>query len=888
MNKLIRINEFAHKAFALVAVLALVLGMLPTQTFAQQPVNPGGNPNLVVPKVKICHATGNGYVKNSPASTADAVGHAGMSHQRGNDIIPPFDIIDGGTFVGQNWNAEGQAIWNADCKTTGEVTITKVVSGGSAVVADFNLFVGALAVESGKKQKDVPLGEHKVTETGSITNYVASFSGACDSDGDITVTLGQTANCTITNTYVDVCPNIEGPQASVPQGKEIVGGQCVDIVVLCIDQTANNVGQVLPCTYVDFCPLVLGNQADTTLCPTDVCSNIPDVQTTLPPGKMFDGQNCVDIPPTCSDQIQNQSETGVDIGGPCGGGGNNGPEECTVEIASDTTDYVVEKSAYAKLLTTIHVGWTAVVAAPAKWIWGDDPVVAPTTVDENQTFVKRFGFEGMVESAELRVAADNSNVIKLNGDAVGADATEFNYQSGNEDVYDVTALIEQGNNELEIKVKNWGLAGSNPASNPAGLKYKLVINGTEINDSDCGVPYVNQPPTSIYECSDNLDNDDDGKFDHPSDPGCSSPTDDDETNTGGGGPLPTGTLQIVKVVSGSNVDENTFSYDVTRGLSDTLYNDVAFPANGVVSYTVGAGPYTVTENNPGANWTTTYSTTGADTDVDDCALILVKPGETTTCTITNTFDGDGGGNSPSCQDGIQNQNETGVDIGGVCDEGNNGGNPLNYRIEGYVWHDDNRNETWDNNPNDEESDPEGAEAENDLEGWTVNITNGQGDNRTITTDENGFYFFEVPAGTWTITEEEEEDWERTTQESHVVTVPTPAPVVTLLDSVVSFLIPTAYAAIMGTFGDYNFGNDQDSNGGGGGGGSPIGNRNGRVLGDSDSNSNKPDPQPLVLGEQVSAIPLGAADAGAGGAAPMSVELFSLGSLAILGRSRKNA
>lgn len=36
---------------------------------------------------------------------------------------------------------------------------------------------------------------------------------------------------------------------------------------------------------------------------------------------------------------------------------------------------------------------------------------------------------------------------------------------------------------------------------------------------------------ALPQCSDGLDNDGDGQIDHPNDPGCSSPTDDDETNT---------------------------------------------------------------------------------------------------------------------------------------------------------------------------------------------------------------------------------------------------------------------------------------------------------------------------------------------------------------------
>lgn len=78
-----------------------------------------GNPKL---KITICHATGstfNPWVVNTPNASGDVSGHAGADHQDGRDIIPPFTYNDGGvtaTFPGQNWDAEGQAIYNNGCK----------------------------------------------------------------------------------------------------------------------------------------------------------------------------------------------------------------------------------------------------------------------------------------------------------------------------------------------------------------------------------------------------------------------------------------------------------------------------------------------------------------------------------------------------------------------------------------------------------------------------------------------------------------------------------------------------------------------------------------------------------------------------------------------------
>jgi uncharacterized repeat protein (TIGR01451 family) len=68
--------------------------------------------------VTICHASGNGkYVQNSPDvdSIVNGQGHGGHP----DDIIPPFEYEakpgESGSYPGQNWNADGQAIYDAGC-----------------------------------------------------------------------------------------------------------------------------------------------------------------------------------------------------------------------------------------------------------------------------------------------------------------------------------------------------------------------------------------------------------------------------------------------------------------------------------------------------------------------------------------------------------------------------------------------------------------------------------------------------------------------------------------------------------------------------------------------------------------------------------------------------
>ncbi|PIS39075.1 MAG: hypothetical protein COT34_00345 [Candidatus Nealsonbacteria bacterium CG08_land_8_20_14_0_20_43_11] len=50
------------------------------------------------------------------------------------------------------------------------------------------------------------------------------------------------------------------------------------------------------------------------------------------------------------------------------------------------------------------------------------------------------------------------------------------------------------------------------------------------NDGCSSVCIVEEPPAQVYQCSDNIDNDQDGQIDYPNDPGCESLADDDEAD----------------------------------------------------------------------------------------------------------------------------------------------------------------------------------------------------------------------------------------------------------------------------------------------------------------------------------------------------------------------
>ncbi len=80
------------------------------------------------------------------------------------------------------------------------LTVTKIVindNGGTAEVADFPLFIDGNATSSGSPVS-VNAGLHTVSETGD-TDYAATIGGDCAADGSVSIALGQSKSCTITN-----------------------------------------------------------------------------------------------------------------------------------------------------------------------------------------------------------------------------------------------------------------------------------------------------------------------------------------------------------------------------------------------------------------------------------------------------------------------------------------------------------------------------------------------------------------------------------------------------------------------------------------------------------------------------------------------------------------
>jgi len=171
---------------------------------------------------------------------------------------------------------------------------------------------------------------------------------------------------------------------------------------------------------------------------------------------------------------------------------------CSVDIKSDTSNMVVATvdgndpvpMPHAALLVTptwvTQTYWTANIPG-ASWIWATDPVTQHD-VDNTvvYTFEKTFEWWGPINGAilNLSVGADNSYEVWLNGTQIGGDINQVNFTTATQDTYSgvqISTYINQGQNILDFKVKNWAQPGP-IVNNPGGLLYRLTIDGQCDND----------------------------------------------------------------------------------------------------------------------------------------------------------------------------------------------------------------------------------------------------------------------------------------------------------------------------------------------------------------------------------------------------------------------
>lgn len=167
----------------------------------------------------------------------------------------------------------------------------------------------------------------------------------------------------------------------------------------------------------------------------------------------------------------------------------------------------------------VHPGWATALNSFATWIW-DSYKITNLATDESKTFTKTFQVDSPIDDATLEFATDNRYWVTINGNSVASSTGEFNYGALTGPI-DVKDYLNTGTNTIKIKIENIANGETDPEVNPAGGIYRLVINKNAGEMCETSVS---------YQCSDGQDNDQDGKVDFSADPGCSSATDNDETD----------------------------------------------------------------------------------------------------------------------------------------------------------------------------------------------------------------------------------------------------------------------------------------------------------------------------------------------------------------------
>ncbi len=184
---------------------------LATLNVIKQVVNNSGG--IALASAFALHVTHLGVdVTGSPAT---GIGAPGTSY-----------ALTAGTYVvSEDANISYTKTFSGDCDASGTITLTsgddktctitnddiaivlpatinvvKTVindNGKSMTIADFPLFVNSTPVISGVTNT-FPLGAYTITET-TNTNYTQSFSGDCDSSGNLSLLSGDAKTCIITN-----------------------------------------------------------------------------------------------------------------------------------------------------------------------------------------------------------------------------------------------------------------------------------------------------------------------------------------------------------------------------------------------------------------------------------------------------------------------------------------------------------------------------------------------------------------------------------------------------------------------------------------------------------------------------------------------------------------
>ncbi len=149
--------------------------------------------------------TQDGLGTTSPRTPANSTGGIACDGSALDNSTQSDSLTADITFTAiQSRNNPGFLCVPPETRPTAKLTVIKHIindNGGNNVITDFHLFVDdgsvSTSVSSGATTT-LPTGTYGVSETG-VSGYVASFTGDCDSEGNVTLNPNDEKTCIITN-----------------------------------------------------------------------------------------------------------------------------------------------------------------------------------------------------------------------------------------------------------------------------------------------------------------------------------------------------------------------------------------------------------------------------------------------------------------------------------------------------------------------------------------------------------------------------------------------------------------------------------------------------------------------------------------------------------------
>lgn len=350
---------------------------------------------------------------------------------------------------------------------TPSLTLQKVVvndNGGTEVASAWTLTAdgpsgfsdSGPSVSSGAS---FDAGTYDLSESGP-SGYSASAwvcEGGNQTDGDtVEIGLGESATCTITNTFVEPLA-IAGEQTANAQATSVAIQWTTnhDATSRVVYDTVSHDPITDPAPNYGYAFSTA--ETDTPAGTNGVTLHSVTVSGLTPGTTYFFRSVSHGSPEVVSEELTATTGTAPPPP-PCG---------CTPlsqTIVSDGTTRIGGGNAVPVATSS---AWTASIPG-ATWIWQASSTVPNAVV----AFEKSFTVSGTVLSAQLDIAADNSYKVFIDGVQVAADASANNFTLGTQDTYNLTANVTPGTHILRIEVKNNGVFG---ALNPAGLLYKFEV-----------------------------------------------------------------------------------------------------------------------------------------------------------------------------------------------------------------------------------------------------------------------------------------------------------------------------------------------------------------------------------------------------------------------------